>query len=114
MNLGGGVDVDVARRFKCVYDCADGFGVQYQQVQFQIGDGPRHDEPLRQRRRDVLDRAQRLARRALSLWVRQQKGAPMTGERSIILALRAIHPVSSAITRRSLRAYVRNGACSTN
>jgi hypothetical protein len=38
VNLGGGVDVDVARRFKCVYDCADGFGVQYQQVQYQTGD----------------------------------------------------------------------------
>ena len=39
VNLGGGIDIDVARRFKCAYDCADGFGVQYQQVQFQIGEG---------------------------------------------------------------------------
>jgi hypothetical protein len=36
-NLGGGIDFDVARRFKCAYDCADGFGIQYQQVQFQTG-----------------------------------------------------------------------------
>ena len=39
INLGGGVDLDVARRFKCAHDCADGFGAQYQQVQFQIGEG---------------------------------------------------------------------------
>jgi len=39
VNVGGGVDVDVTRRFKCAHDCADGFGAQYQQVQFQIGDG---------------------------------------------------------------------------
>src|SRR5205085_2557097 len=39
VNVGGGMDVDVARRFKCAHDCADGFGAQYQQVQFQIGDG---------------------------------------------------------------------------
>lgn len=39
VNVGGGVDVAVMRRYKCSHDCADGFGAQYQQVQFQIGDG---------------------------------------------------------------------------
>jgi hypothetical protein len=39
VNFGGGFDVNVYRRFHCSYDCADGVGVQYQQVQFQLGDG---------------------------------------------------------------------------
>jgi hypothetical protein len=38
VNVGGGFDVNVQRRFKCSHDCADGVGVQYQQVQYQIGD----------------------------------------------------------------------------
>jgi hypothetical protein len=39
INFGGGLDIDVMRRFQCSHDCADGIGAQYQQVQFQIGDG---------------------------------------------------------------------------
>lgn len=39
VNFGGGVDLNLARRFRCSYDCADGLGGQYQQVQYQIGDG---------------------------------------------------------------------------
>lgn len=39
INYGGGVDLDLQRRFRCSHDCADGFGAQYQQVQYQIGEG---------------------------------------------------------------------------
>ena len=39
VNLGGGVDLNLQRRYRCSHDCADGFGAQYQQVQFQIGEG---------------------------------------------------------------------------
>ncbi|MDF2693669.1 MAG: hypothetical protein K0S65_2052 [Labilithrix sp.] len=39
VNLGGGVDLDIQRRFRCSHDCADGLGAQYQQVQYQIGEG---------------------------------------------------------------------------
>jgi hypothetical protein len=39
VNLGAGVDLDLMRRYRCSYDCADGIGAQYQQVQYQIGDG---------------------------------------------------------------------------
>jgi hypothetical protein len=39
VNFGAGMDVDFYRPFNCSYDCADGIGAQYQQVQFQIGDG---------------------------------------------------------------------------
>jgi hypothetical protein len=39
VNVGFGVDANIMRRFKCSHDCADGFGAQFQQVQYQIGDG---------------------------------------------------------------------------
>lgn len=39
VNVGGGIDANLMRRFHCSYDCADGFGIQYQQVQYQIGNG---------------------------------------------------------------------------
>jgi hypothetical protein len=39
VNFGGGIDLDLQRRFRCSHDCADGLGAQYQQVQFQIGEG---------------------------------------------------------------------------
>jgi hypothetical protein len=39
VNLGGGIDLNLARRYRCTYDCADGLGGQYQQVQYQIGGG---------------------------------------------------------------------------
>jgi hypothetical protein len=39
VNVGGGADLDILRRYRCAHDCADGLGVQYQQVQYQIGDG---------------------------------------------------------------------------
>lgn len=39
IDLGGGVDVNYARRYRCNWDCADGVGVQVQQVQYQVGEG---------------------------------------------------------------------------
>lgn len=38
-DYGTGVDFNIARRFHCAHDCADGIGVQYQQVQYQVGEG---------------------------------------------------------------------------
>ncbi len=90
VNLGGGVDIDVARRFKCAYDCADGFGLQYQQVQYQIGEG--------------LVTTNRYANVGGTLWIApnvslgarfaywttKQEHSAETGERSVIAALRFI------------------------
>jgi hypothetical protein len=90
VNLGGGLDVDVARRFQCAYDCADGFGIQYQQVQFQIGRG--------------LVTTNRYANLGGTFWVApnvslglrfafwntKQEESAATGEKSGILALRFI------------------------
>ncbi|MBX3186114.1 MAG: hypothetical protein KF819_03825 [Labilithrix sp.] len=88
VNLGGGVDVDVARRFKCAHDCADGFGAQYQQVQFQLGDG------LVTTNRYVNVGATfwiapwvSLSGR-FALWLSKQEGSAETGERTGIFALR--------------------------
>lgn len=39
INFGTGVDINFLRRFTCAFDCADGIGIQYQQVQYQVGDG---------------------------------------------------------------------------
>ena len=38
-DYGAGVDFDIVRPFRCAHDCADGIGVQYQQVQYQVGEG---------------------------------------------------------------------------
>jgi hypothetical protein len=90
VNLGGGVDVDVARRFQCAYDCADGFGAQYQQVQYQIGEG------LVTTNRYVNVGGTFWIAPFVSLgarfayWSTKQEGSALTDEKSAILALRFI------------------------
>lgn len=90
VNMGGGIDVDVARRYQCAYDCADGFGIQYQQVQFQVGNG--------------LVTTNRYANLGGTFWVApnvslglrfafwntKQEQSAATGEKSGILTLRFI------------------------
>lgn len=90
INLGGGIDIDVARRFQCAYDCADGFGMQYQQVQYVVGEG--------------LVTTNRYANVGATFWIvpnvslgarfafwnTRQEGSAATGETSGILALRFI------------------------
>jgi len=39
IDVGGGVDYNYERRWKCSWDCADGIGIQYQNVQYQVGEG---------------------------------------------------------------------------
>jgi len=39
LNYGIGTDLDLRRRYRCSHDCADGIGLQFQQVQYQIGEG---------------------------------------------------------------------------
>lgn len=90
VNLGGGVDIDVARRFKCVYDCADGFGVQYQQVQYQIGEGL----VTTNRYGNVggtfwIAPNVSLGARA-AYWSTKQEGSALTNELSFLTALRFI------------------------
>lgn len=90
LNFGGGVDVDLARRFRCAWDCADGFGAQLQQVQFQIGDG------LVTTNRYLNVGATWWIAPNVSLggrfafWLTQQEYSAATGERSGIVSLRFI------------------------
>ncbi len=90
VNFGAGLDVDVARRHKCAWDCADGFGAQFQQVQFQIGDG------LVTTNRYVNVGATWWIAPNVSLggrfafWLTQQEYSAATGERSGIVSLRFI------------------------
>lgn len=107
VNFGGGVDVDVWRRYTCSHDCADGLGVQYQQVQYQIGDGL----VTTQRYFNVGATYWLAPNVSLSgrfaLWMQEAEAAPSqqailagkrtvdiitSGERSMIAALRFIMP----------------------
>ena len=90
VNLGGGVDIDVARRFKCVYDCADGFGLQYQQVQFQTGDGLVTTNRYANLGGTfwIVPNVSLGAR--LAYWSTKQENSALTNEISTILALRFI------------------------
>jgi hypothetical protein len=90
VNLGGGVDVDVARRFKCAYDCADGFGLQYQQVQFQIGDNLVTTNRYANIGGTVWIAPNVSLGARLAYWTTKQEHSAETGERSVIAALRFI------------------------
>jgi hypothetical protein len=90
VNIGGGLDLDVARRYRCAWDCADGFGAQLQQVQFQVGEG------LVTTNRYVnvggtfwLAPNVSLGAR-FAFWSTQQEYSAQTGERSGIVSLRFI------------------------
>ncbi len=107
VNLGGGVDLDIWRRYKCSHDCADGLGAQYQQVQYQIGEGL----VTTQRYFNVgatywLAPNVSLSAR-FAMWLKEMEQAPSQeaiargqravdivteGERSVIAALRFIMP----------------------
>lgn len=92
VNLGGGIDFNVARRYAENRDAADGVGLQYQQVQFQVGDGL-----VTTLRYANLGGTYWLTPHVAvdgraSLWVQQQKGAKDFGERNFIVGLRAVMP----------------------
>jgi hypothetical protein len=90
VNLGAGVDIDVARRFQCVYDCADGFGIQYQQVQYVVGEGLVTTNRYANIGATfwIIPNVSLGAR--LAFWDTKQTGSAATGERSGIVALRFI------------------------
>lgn len=92
VNLGGGVDVHVARRHAGREEAADGVGAQLQQVQFQVGDGL--VTTLRYANLGGsywLTPNVALGARA-ALWVQQQKGGADIGERTFTVGLRAVVP----------------------
>lgn len=90
LNYGGGFDVGVSRRYRCAWDCADGFGVQYQQVQYQVG-----DQLVTTNNYANIGATYWLAPYAslggrLAYWATKQEGSAQTGETSAIVSLRFI------------------------
>ena len=90
LSLGGGIDVDVARRFQCAYDCADGFGIQYQQVQYVIGEGLVTTNRYANLGGTFWIAPNVSVGARLAYWLAKQDGSAATGEKSAILALRFI------------------------
>ncbi|MDB5212554.1 MAG: hypothetical protein JWO86_481 [Myxococcaceae bacterium] len=90
VNLGGGIDIDVARRFQCAYDCADGFGLQYQQVQFQIGNGLVTTNHYANLGGTFWVAPNVSLGLRFAFWDTKQEYSAATGEKSGILALRFI------------------------
>lgn len=92
LNFGGGVDVNVARRFPGFPDSADGIGAMFQQVQFHIG-----DDVVTTLRYANLGGTYWLTPNVaidgrLTSWLQFQNGAKAFGERNVIVGLRAVVP----------------------
>lgn len=92
VNVGGGVDVNVSRRFTCPYDCADGFGAQYQQVQFQVGRGIVTTQRYVNVGATYWIAPFVSASARLAMWVQEVEYTAAVGETSAIGALRFIMP----------------------
>jgi hypothetical protein len=92
INLGGGVDFNWARRFKCPYDCADGVGFQYQQVQYQIGDGLVTSNRYMNIGSTIWITPHVSLGMRVALWQTEPEFSAATGERSVIAALRFVMP----------------------
>lgn len=90
IDIGGGFDVNYARRYKCSYDCADGIGVQYQNVQYQVGEGlVTTNRYLNIGTTYWLAPNVALGAR-FATWITEVAGQPAFGERSGIVALRFV------------------------
>jgi len=90
VNVGGGIDVDVARRFRCNWDCADGFGVQYQNVQYQVGDFLVTTNHYLNVGGTFWIAPYASVGARFAYWSTAQEGSAETGDRSGILSLRFI------------------------
>jgi hypothetical protein len=90
--LGGGLDFNYRRRFQCAHDCADGVGAQFQQVQFQIGDGVVTTLRYANVGSTFWIFPQVAVDARVALWTQQQKGAETVGEKNFIVGLRAVVP----------------------
>jgi hypothetical protein len=90
IDIGGGADVNYARRYKCSYDCADGIGVQYQNVQYQVGEGiVTTNRYLNVGTTYWLAPNVALGAR-FAMWFTEVAGQASVGERSGIVALRFV------------------------
>lgn len=88
--LGGGVDVNVAERHACKHECRDGFGAQFEQVQFQIGDGVVTSIRYANVGATFWALPYLAVGARFAWWQQHQNGIDDTGERTFTLALRAV------------------------
>jgi hypothetical protein len=88
--LGGGLDVNVAKRHECKHDCRDGIGAQFEQVQFQIGDGVVTSIRYANLGATVWALPYLAVGARFAWWQQHQNGIDDTGERNFTLALRGV------------------------
>lgn len=88
--LGGGLDVNVAKRHECKHDCRDGIGAQFEQVQFQIGDGVVTSIRYANVGATVWALPYLAVGARFAWWQQHQNGIDDTGERNFTLALRGV------------------------
>jgi len=90
IDIGGGLDFNYARRYQCSYDCADGFGFQYTNVQYQVGEGiVTTNRYLNVGTTYWLAPNVSLGAR-FAMWFTEVAGQASVGERSGIVALRFV------------------------
>lgn len=90
VDWGGGIDFNWAHRFQCAHDCADGVGIQYENVQFQTGEGLVTTQRYANLGATVWMAPNISIGARLSLWSYEPEGAAATGERSGLVAMRFI------------------------
>ncbi len=90
IDYGGGIDFNWARRFQCAHDCADGVGLQYENVQFQTGEGLVTTQRYANLGATVWLAPNLSIGARLAIWSYEPEGAAATGERSGIVAMRFI------------------------
>ena len=90
IDYGGGIDFNWARRFQCAHDCADGIGLQYENIQFQTGEGLVTTQRYANLGATVWLAPNLSVGARLALWSYEPENAAATGQRSGLLAMRFI------------------------
>jgi hypothetical protein len=88
--LGGGLDLNYAHPFTCPYACANGVGVQYEQVQYKVGSGiVTHLHYVNVGTSYWFSPHVALGAR-LSMWLSHMTGQDDGGERSALVTMRFV------------------------
>ena len=88
--LGGGVDVNYDHPFNCPYVCANGVGVQYTQVQYQVGSGAVTRLHYFNLGTSYWVTEHIAIGARIAAWVQVQPGPPDEGERSALVTMRFV------------------------
>ena len=88
--LGGGVDFNYDHPFACAYTCANGVGVQYTQVQYQVGGGAVTRLHYVNLGTSYWITEHIAIGARLAAWISVQNGPPDEGERSLLGTMRFV------------------------